>query len=171
MLPEKYNEQLIFESWGTQTFEGIPYFITDPKGSSTPNLIMLHGATTSLVKAKPKSVKLPCGRAAKAIHLLSGVSGWGFPIGDKGSHTMTVRLHFRNGEKEDHILKNGIHFADYIRGVDVPESKLAFMLGPRQLRQLSIYPQQDSAIETIEFIDGGDQSAPMVMAVTLELNH
>ena len=73
----------------------------------------------------PKSVSLPCNAPAKAIHLLSGVSGWGYPYGEKGSVSMIVRLHYADGKTEDHPLKNGEHFADYIRGVDVPGSKLA----------------------------------------------
>ena len=33
---------------------------------------------------------------------------------------MIVRLHYADGKTEDHELKNGVHFADYIRRVDVP---------------------------------------------------
>ena len=59
---------------------------------------------------------------------LSGVSGWGFPYGEKGSVSMIVRLHYADGKTEDHPLRNGVEFADYIRTVDVPGSKLAFTL-------------------------------------------
>ncbi len=41
---------------------------------------------------------------------------------------MIVRLTYDDGKTEDHELKNGVHFADYIRRVDVPESKFAFAL-------------------------------------------
>jgi hypothetical protein len=75
-----------------------------------------------------------CNSPAKAIHLLSGVSGWGFPGGEKGSVTLIVRLHYQDGKTEDHALKNGEHFADYIRKVDVPGSKFAFDLKGRQIR-------------------------------------
>ena len=39
---------------------------------------------------------------------------------------MIVRLHYDDGKTEDHELKNGVHFADYIRRVDVPGSEFAF---------------------------------------------
>ena len=44
---------------------------------------------------------------------------------------MIVRLHYADGKTEDHELKNGVHFADYIRASTCPGSKLAFKLaGP-----------------------------------------
>ncbi len=58
------------------------------------------------------------------LHMLSGVSGWGFPASGKGSTTMIVKLHFANGESEEHKLINGEHFADYIRRIDVPVRSL-----------------------------------------------
>ena len=59
----------------------------------------------------PKQVMLPCNAPAKAIHILGGVSGWGFPYGEKGSVSMIVRLHYADGQTEDHPLKNGEQFA------------------------------------------------------------
>jgi hypothetical protein len=116
----------------------------------------------------PKSVKLPCNSAARAIHLLSGVSGWGFPIGEKGSVSMIVRLHFADGQTEDHPLKNGEHFADYIRRVDVPASQFAYDLRGRQIRYLAVRPQRGDLITEIELVKGADRSAPVVMAITVE---
>ena len=57
----------------------------------------------------------PCNAPAKAIHLLSGVGGLGFPAGARGRVSMIVRLHYADGTTEDHELKNGVHFADYVR--------------------------------------------------------
>jgi hypothetical protein len=116
----------------------------------------------------PKSVELPCNMPAKAVHLLSGVSGWGFPFGDKGSESMIVRLHYSDGEVEDHALQNGVHFADYIRVVDVPESKLAFRLRGQQLRYLSVPVERNAAIKSLELVKGAAATAPVVMAITLE---
>src|SRR5262249_34092627 len=105
----------------------------------------------------------------KAIHLLSGVSGWGYPYGNtKGSVVMIVRLHYADGKTEDHELKNGIHFADYISRNDVPGSEYAFAMRGQQMRYLAVQPQRDEAIAEIEFIKGPDASAPVVMAVTVE---
>jgi hypothetical protein len=100
--------------------------------------------------------------------MLGGVSGWGYPLGEKGSATLIVRLHYEDGKTEDHVLQNGVHFADYIRRVDVPESEFAFSLRGRQLRYLSVKPERSAKIEQIEFIKGSDDTAPVVMAVTVE---
>ena len=106
--------------------------------------------------------------AAKAVHFLSGVSGWGYPYSEKGSVSMTVRLHYEDGKTEDHDLKNGEEVADYIRRVDVPGSKFAFALRGQQLRYLAIYPKREEKIKEIELRKGADATAPVVMAVTVE---
>ncbi len=116
----------------------------------------------------PKSVSIPCNAPAKAIHLLSGVSGWGYPATGAHSVSMIVRLHYSGGASEDIPLKNGEAFADYIRQVDVPGSKLAFKLRGQQIRYLAVYPQKKDPIETIELVKGPDDTAPIVMAVTVE---
>jgi hypothetical protein len=117
----------------------------------------------------PRAVRVPCNARAKMIHLLSGVSGWGFPGGAAGSVSMIVRLHYHDGATEDHALKNGVHFADYIRRVDVPGSKFAFALRGQQVRYLTIDPaREDQPIREIEFVKGDDRTAPIVMAVTIE---
>jgi hypothetical protein len=81
---------------------------------------------------------------------------------------MIVRLHYADGSTEDHALKNGVHFADYIRVVDVPDSKLAFRLRGQQVRYLSVQPKRSDEIDHIELLKGPDQTAPVVVAVTVE---
>ena len=116
----------------------------------------------------PKSVRVPCHAAARAIHLLGGVSGWGYPISPPGSVSMIVRLHYQGGATEDHPLENGEHFADYFLRVDVPGSKFAFRLRNQQLRYLAVFPRRSDEIEEIELIKGPDNTAPIVMAITVE---
>jgi hypothetical protein len=116
----------------------------------------------------PKSVTLPCNAPAKAVHILGGVSGWGSPLGEPGSTSLIVRLHYQDGTTEDHELKNGVHLADYIRRVEVPESKFAFNLHGRQLRYLAVTPKRPDVIKEIELAKGPDRTAPIVMAVTVE---
>ena len=116
----------------------------------------------------PKSVSLPCNTTAKAIHFLSGVGGWNHPYDSRQTVSMIVRLHYDDGETEDHELINGVHFADYIRRVDVPESEFAFQLGGQQLRYLMVNVEREQTIEKIELVKGSDTSAPIVMAVTAE---
>src|SRR5262249_33493602 len=165
---EAQAERLIFDDWTPKTFEGVPFQLVDPQGTSVPNVVLLHGPQGTIPPKMPKAVTLPCNAPAKTIHLLSGVSGWGFPFGEKGSVTMIVRLHYADGQTEDHALKNGEHFADYIRRVDVPGSKFAFPLRNQQVRYLAVTPQRPDVIKQIEFIKGTDSSAPVVMAVAVE---
>ena len=51
---------------------------------------------------------------------------------------------------------------------DVPESKFAFALRGQQIRYLAVEPRRPDAIKDIEFVKGPDNTAPVVMAVTLE---
>lgn len=165
---EGITERLIFPDWKPKTFEGVPFVLVDPKGGKVPNTILLHGPQGNVPPRMPKQVTLPCNAPAKSIHFLSGVSGWGHPLGQRGTTSMIVRLHYKDGKSEDHELKNGIHFADYIRRVEVPESKFAFRLRNQQMRYLAIHPKRNEVIKTIDLIKGEDRSAPIVMAVTVE---
>ncbi len=81
---------------------------------------------------------------------------------------MIVRLHYADGSAEDHPLENGVQFADYIREVDVPGSKLAFKLRGQQVRYFAIQPKKKDVIARIELVKGPDESAPIVMAITVE---
>ena len=116
----------------------------------------------------PRSVSLPCNTSATAIHLLSGVGGWSFPAHGARSVSLTVRLHYADGATEDHALVNGVHFADYIRRVDVEGSEFAFNLRGQQVRFLSIRPKRTDRIDVIELVKGNDPTSPIVAAVTIE---
>jgi putative membrane-bound dehydrogenase-like protein len=165
---ESETERLILKDWSPRTVKGVPFHFVDPQDGKVPNVILLYGPQGQSPPKMPKSVKLPCNSPARAIHLLSGVSGWGFPYGAKGGLVMTVRLHYADGQREDHALVNGEHFADYIRRVDVPGSEFAFALRGQQIRYLAVTPKRADAIAEIEFVKGPDASAPVVMAVTVE---
>jgi hypothetical protein len=178
------HERLIFPTWGKQDVLGIPFNVIDPKGDSVKNAIVLYGPEASPAREMPKAVRLKCESPAKAIHLLSGVAGWGYDVrsGDPTKTvSMIVRLHYRDGRTEDHELINGVHFCEfhaYARRLDdVPGSRLAMrLLDPvpndlTQIRYLAIQPKNPSkVIEEIEFTKGmkGDISAPVIMAVTVE---
>ncbi len=161
-------ERLIFPDWEPKTFKNVPFLLTDPQEGKVANVIMLHSVRTPMTQKMPKSVTIPCNGPARTIHLLSGISGWGFPAAQEKSVSMIVRLHYADGEVEDHELRNGVHFADYIRRVDVPESEFAFALRRQQLRYLTVFPKRADEIQEIEFVKGPDQSVPVVMAVTIE---
>lgn len=162
-------ERLIFPDWKPKVFQGVPFNLVDPQVDKHPNVIMLHGTNGNTPPKMPKQVKLSCNGPANAIHLLSGISGWGYPATPKGSVSMIVRLHYADDKTEDHPLKNGEVFADYIRRVDVPGSTFAFPLRGQQVRYLAIIPKRpNEIIKDIEFVKGPDATAPVVMAVTIE---
>ena len=164
-------DRMIFDDWGPKTFKGVPFQLIDPKEASKPNIILLNGPFGALPPKMPKSVLLPCKASVKSLHLLSGVGGWSHPHNQEKTVTLIVRFKYSNGKVEDHELKNGVHFADYIRRVDVPESEFAFALGNQQIRYLAVSPNLTEPIDSIELVKGTDSTAPMIMAATIETNH
>lgn len=161
-------EKLVFADWSPKTFDGVPFLLVDPQGDRVPNALMLHGTNGDLPPRMPKQVELPVNQPVKAIHFLGLISGWGFPAYGEKSPTVTVRLHYADGTTEDHALRNGVHFADYIRRVDVPESKFAFPVRGQQVRYTSILPQRTDKVTTVELIKGNDPTSPVFMAITVE---
>ncbi len=159
---------LVFQDWGLKKVGEVPFIVIDPKDDRFLNAIMLNSPRGKTSSTLPKTVSLTCNYPAKAIHLLGGVSPWGYPNSDKGTIAATVRLHYEGGHTEDHVLKNGEHIADYIGKKEVPGSKFAFDLQGKQLRYLAIQPQRRDKIERIEFIKGQDENAVIFMAVTIE---
>ncbi|TWU56652.1 Trehalose utilization [Rubripirellula tenax] len=162
------SERLIFSNWSPKTFAGVPFQLIDPRDGTVPNVIVLQGANGEICRAMPRSVSVPFNGSAKAIHMLSGVGGWAFPFSEKDVVAMTVRLHYTDGETEDHDLRNGKEFADYMRRVDVPGSEFAFDLRGQQIRYLAIHPKRNESITQIDFVKGPDVIAPVIMAVTAE---
>ena len=161
-------ETLDFKDWSPKEFKGIPFLLTDPENNTRNNVIMLNGSIGPFAPNLPKSVRLPCNTPAKAIHMLGGVGGWSARSAGEQGLSVIVRLHYADGETEDHQLINGQHFADYNGPFDVPKSELAFRLGRSQIRYLSVEPERQEHIESIELIKGNDHTAPLFFAITVE---
>ncbi len=166
---DNLGETLAFRDWSPKEFAGAPFRLVDPQGQRVANMIQLYGPTGNVSRRMPRQVDLPINTPSKTIHFLSGVSGWGHPLGEEGSVSMIVRLNYADGTSEDHPLRNGIEFADYIRRIDVPGSQFAFNLRGRQLRYLTIQPKDpQKTIATMSLIKGEDNTSPLVMAITVE---
>ena len=163
------TERLVFPDWSPKMVGEVPFALIDPQSGRVPNVVLLYGPEGKFAPQMPRTVELPCNAKAKAIHFLSGISGWGYPYTDKGTVSMIVRLHYAGGAVEEYPLENGVHFADYIRVVDVPGSKLAFRLRGQQVRYFAVIPKKRDVIERIELKKGPDRTAPVVMAVTVEV--
>ncbi len=161
-------DRIVFDDWSPKMVGQVPFQLVDPRGKRIPNIVLLNGPRGTMPPKMPKSVRITCNSKVAAIHLLSGVSGWGFPAHQAKTVSMTVRLHLADGTTEDHPLTNGVHFSDYIRRVDVPGSEFAMAAGGQQLRHVVIRPESAAAIEEIELIKGDDPTAPIVVAVTIE---
>lgn len=162
-------EKLIFEQWGRQIFNGVPFQVIDPNEGRNANVILLHGPLGALPPKMPRSVTVPVGGPVKKFHLLSGIGGWNAQSPDpEGPVVMTVRMHFADGTTKDYPLRDGVHFADFIGPFDVPGSERAFELGGRQVRYLTIDPETDAPIDHLELIKERHHSAPLVVAITAE---
>jgi hypothetical protein len=167
--PEAESERLVFDDWSPRSFNGIPFHLVDPQGEAVPNAIMLYSPQGVTPPKMPSAVCLKVHTRAKAIHFLGGVSGWGAKSRFQPPTTsMIVRLLYADGKAEDHPLKNGVHFSDFVQIADVPGSVMAFRLRNRHLRYFSIKPNRQEKITQIELIKGPDATAPIVMALTLE---
>ncbi len=122
-------ERLIFSDWSQKTFKGVPFVLVDPQGDRLRNVILLNSPSGPMASKMPRSVRMPVNMAARNIHLLSGVSGWGSPLGEAGSVSMIVRLTYVDGTTEEHPLKNGEHFADTSAGWMSRGASLRFRSG------------------------------------------
>ncbi|TWT60865.1 PVC-type heme-binding CxxCH protein [Rubinisphaera italica] len=165
---DNLGEAIDFKDWSPKEFKGIPFLLTDPNNNSRNNVIMLNGSIGPFTPKLPKSVSLPCNTPANAIHFLGGVGGWSAREPGNQGLSVIVRLHYADGETEDHQLINGQHFADYNGPFEVPQSQLAFRLGGSQVRYLSVQPKRKDMIKSIELIKGTDHTAPLFFAVTVE---
>ncbi len=161
-------DRIVFPNWSPKMVGEVPFQLVDPQGKSVPNIVLLNGPNGTLPPSMPKSVSVPCNSPIKAIHMLGGISGWGFPAHGDKSVSMTIRLHLKDGSIEDHPLLNAVHFADYIRRVDVPGSEFAMSSGGQQIRYLQVRPTTHQVVESIELVKGDDPTAPIVIAITVE---
>jgi uncharacterized protein len=161
-------ERLLFDDWTPKLFKGVPFRLIEPRDGRIPNVVLLHGPLGGLTQQMPHSVSLVCHSYVKAIHLLGGVAGWGYPLGEPEEVSLRIRLGYSDGVTEDHDLLNGVHIADYIRRIDVPGSEFAFDLNGKQLRYLSVEPRRSEGLESIQLIKVAGGTAPLVMAITVE---
>jgi hypothetical protein len=165
------GEVLELADWSMRKVGEVPFTLIRPAEGRVANVIMLYGPNGRVPPTLPRQVEFPVNAPARAIHMLGGVGGWNAkqPIED-GPAVMTVRLHYADGEREEHVLRDGVHFADYIGPFEVPESSLAFELRRGfQMRYLTLLPERPEAvIEKIELIKNDHPSSPITMAVTIE---
>lgn len=169
MFNDIESDRLVLPNWSPRTVKDVRFDLVDPGRNNRPNVILLYGDQGILPPHMPKSVKIPCQHPIAALHMLSGVGAWASPVLDDPVEVMKVRLHYADGQTEDHSLVNGQHFVDYIRRIDVPGSDFAFDMQGRQMRYIQIVPKSVKQVTEIEFIKGPLKGvSPIILAVTVE---
>ena len=136
-------ERLVFPDWTPKTFDGVPFQLVDPQGDRVPNVILLLRPARRAPAEDAQVGQLPCNAPAKAIHLLSGVSGWGFPYGAEGlgvdDRAPALRRRQDRGPRAEERRA--------LRRLHPPRRrararKFAFALRGQQLRYLAVQPKR-----------------------------
>ncbi len=162
-----------FAKFGNVTADSVPWFLMDPAKSATgDNLIVLKGGGKDNVASQnPQRVEIAMHTAAKQLHLLSGIAGWGYPAIKDDRVALKVTVNHSEGAPEVFELKNGEAFADYNREIEVPGS--AFVEGVvnrGQLRRITL-PVKNAAPITklvLESLDNGVTA--VVAAITADIS-
>jgi putative heme-binding domain-containing protein len=169
---EATGDTVHFAKFGNVTADSVPWFIMDPAKSATgANLIVLKGGGKNNVASQnPQKVEVAMHTAAKQLHLLSGIAGWGYPAIRDDRVALKVTVNHSAGAPEVFELKNGEAFADYNREIEVPGS--AFVEGVvnrGQLRRITL-PVANAAPITkllLESLDNGVTA--VVAAITADI--
>jgi putative heme-binding domain-containing protein len=155
---------------------GVPFKVADPAKQPGGNNIMVlkGGPDDSHSKTLPQKVEAKVGHEVKQLHILGNVAGWGFPYGG-GSDVPALKItaQYAGGAKEELTFKNGVEFADYIREVNVPGSKLAPGIadGGKQMRLVSKPLAGKGVVEKLIFESFNNGLAPTTLAVTADLSN
>ncbi len=162
-------ETMVLPEWKSLTIENVEFSLVDPEGKRVPNAIVLHGTIGAFSPNLPRRVEIPVKQKSLAVHFLSGVGGYCYPVIQDQSVVMRVTIMYEGGTSQQTQLLNGVHFADYIQRVDVPESKFATMAGSSQIRYLKIATDGQKMIESIILEKETDNGfSPIVLAISLQ---
>jgi len=134
------------------------------------NIIVLNGGH-GLAKTMPKKVEAKLGGfKANRLHILGGVTGWGYNGGGDTSDVLQIIVHFTDGIREGIVCRNGTEFADYIHRIDVPGSKWVDVLNDNHQMRYFVKPLAHTGpIEKITLESFGASAAPTIVAITAEL--
>jgi putative membrane-bound dehydrogenase-like protein len=164
--------QVRLAKYGNVSVNGIPFFIQDAsKSASASNLIVLKGGPEkSQSWTYPQKVEVAVNAAAKKLHLLSGIAGWGWPAVRDKIPALKATVTYASGEKEEIVMKNGVEFADYIRPVEVPGSEFVeTVTDGQQARLVTLTLTKAGVIKTLALESFANGIAPVVIAVTADV--
>jgi putative membrane-bound dehydrogenase-like protein len=165
------GDSLKFVKTGHVTVEGVPFNIVSPDKAPANVVLLKGGPRDSFSWTMPEKVEVPVGGfKANRLHFLGGVAGWGHPYGDEGAVVMRVTVHFSDGQRETLQLRNSVEFADYIREVDVPGSKLTKgLVKENQLRWFTKVLTRAGEIDRLTLDSPATGVATTTVAITAEL--
>jgi uncharacterized protein len=160
--------KLVLPSYGAMEFEGVPFELQDPQEGRVANIIALQSPRGRPPVLLPETASIPCAGHVDTIHLLGGVSAGGYPANTNELSSLIVRCIYQDDTQVDYPLLNGKHMANVVGKTDVPDSKLALVVGDKQIRYLKIPIDASKELKSIDLIKGEDSTVPLVFAVTVE---
>jgi putative heme-binding domain-containing protein len=167
--PENLDETVTFNRYGLRKAEDVPFDVISPDKAAANVIVLRGGAPDSWSKTTlPGRVNVKVGVAARRLHFLSGVAGWGAPL-NPGVNAAKVTVHYAGGATQELVMKNGTEFADYNGRPEVPGSKgLNWTKGRGQIRWFSRELNNRAVVEslTLESYDNG--VAPIFFAITAD---
>jgi type 1 glutamine amidotransferase len=145
----------------------------DPSRSPNgTNLVALKGGpgTGNASDEFAQRVEVPFDGVAASLHFLGGVGVWAWPVGGdaaRGRPVMKVVVQFADGATEEHVLKNGEHFADALVRAAVPlSSDAGDLTGRGQLRYFAINLSKKAALSKIVLESYDGDVVPVTVAMT-----
>ena len=173
---DERDETVTLHRFGDVSVAGVPFFVMDPARSpSGANLVALKGGPgrENLSDRFPQRVEIPTNATAASLHFLGGVGGWAWPTSPgggeatRGTPVMKVTVHFADGTTEEHVLKNGEHFADTFVRADVPLSADAGDFTRRgQLRYFALNLGKKGALSKVVLESFDTDVVPATVAIT-----
>lgn len=167
--PENVDETVTFNRYGLRRVEDVPFDVISPE-KAVANVIVLKGGDRNSWSRRelPQRVEAKVGVAARRLHFLGGVAGWGAPL-NEGANAARVTVHYADGAKQELLLKNGVEFADYNGRHNVPGSKpINWTVGRGQVRWFTKELNQRGVIDRLVFESYDNGVAPMFFAVTTD---
>jgi len=167
-----------FRRRGLVEVEGVPLQLIDPGPQAGGNdALVLRGGARAEWQSKtdmPLAVELPVGFALQRVHVLGGISAWGHPYFGEGEAVVRWSFRYADGEVEEHLLHDGVEFADWISRHDVPGSRFVDGLledgSWGQLRSFAVEcGRPEAVVEAIRLESFDGRTAPTFLALTAEL--
>jgi putative heme-binding domain-containing protein len=164
------------QRYGIVVIDGVPFEVRDPATVGGKNVLVMRGGANDQWACKttyPERVELPVRGEVARVHVLGGVSGWGYPWDDRsGEPVVRWTWRYAEGGEEHVVLENGREFADWIGRYEVPGSTLVEGLVPPggvgQIRRFTLTPGRDEPVESIRLESFDGHVSPVFLAITVE---